>query len=164
MIVGERPPRRLLLIIVGTADADIAAGQLARELRAAGVPCVVTAPMGCEVAADLRIPSRGSGFNRRAWLRRVYPQVVLGADTSRFTRRTLLAARSEGLTSLLWSASGQSLAWWLRLRYRCVPRLETPQARPLASYLRSRILDLTPGSDRLPARKRPRRRKVEYAF
>lgn len=159
MTIEERLPQRLLLILAGTGDAGIVAGQLARELRLAGVPCLVTAPAGSEVAADLRIPAGGSEagifFNRRAWLRRLHPDVVLGADTSRFTRATLLAARSEGLTSLLWSACGRRLPWWTRLLHQCVPRMEPTlpreesRARPVARYLRAAVLGLAAGSERL---------------
>lgn len=157
----ERLPQRLLLILAATPESAVAAGELARELRLAAVPCLVVAPQSGSTAADLRLPAGGSEagifFNRRAWLKRLHPDLVLGADTSRFTRATLLAARSEGLQCLLWSACGRRLPWWTRLVHQCVPRLEAPTppdtsppaGSAVARYLKAAVLGLAAGSERL---------------
>ena len=115
---SDHLPTRLLLVLAGTEAASVAAVTLTRALRRADVPALLVTPEDLEAPADLRLAwARNSinFFNRRAWLKRLHPDLVLGADLSRFTRSTLLAARSEGLSSMLWSACGQRLPWWGRL-------------------------------------------------
>lgn len=149
----DQLPRRLLLILAGTEAASLAAVTLTRELRRADVPALLVTPEELDAPADLRLACARSSlnfFNRRAWLKRLHPDLVLGADLSRFTRHTLLAARSEGLSSMLWSACGERLPWWGRLLHRHLPRIEgRTSSEPVARYLRAELLGLGAGVERL---------------